>query len=69
MARVVINRAALRQEFRDNDLSRQARILRMLKDDGIPVVGVLGVEGVSGGKLTITYDEVFDDMIYEWEAT
>lgn len=66
MARVIINRAALKREFRDNDLSRQARILRLLKDDGIPVVGVTGIEGVSSGTLTITFDEVFDEMIYEW---
>lgn len=66
MVRVTIDREALKREFRANDFSRQARIMRTLKDAGVPVLGVFGVEGVATGRLAMETDQVFGDLVFEY---
>lgn len=63
---MTIDLRALKHKHGQNDLLVQGELKSRLREAGIPVVGVLGVETVERGRLTLSFDDLFGEAIYEW---
>jgi hypothetical protein len=50
----------------ENAVHRGLHVLNRLRDGGIPVNGVLFIEGVDSGMLEISADDLTCEQIYRW---
>ncbi len=50
------------------EVLKTLHLMKQLREAGIPIVGVLSIDGVETGKLTMYRDQIFQDWVYEWAA-
>jgi len=51
----------------ENEVLRGQVVLTRLRDAGIPAYGILWLRGVAHGVLRMWKDDLFDDIVYQWE--
>lgn len=51
-----------------SDAARGAMIISRLRDAGIPVKGVLTIQGVTHGALTMFHDDMFGQLVCQWSS-
>lgn len=64
MVEVRINAKEL--EDLGNEVLRGQRVLNALTKAGVPALGILWPYGVSRGTLTLSTDELFDELVFAW---
>lgn len=50
-----------------NEAMRQVKLIKLLKEKGIPIVGFIAIERPERGTLTMTWDEVFEELTVTWQ--
>lgn len=43
--------------------------MKALREAGIPVEGAMAITWVSDGELTVTVDDLADELVYTWKGT
>lgn len=51
-----------------SDAAKGAYIINRLKDAGIPVKGVITIQGATHGALTMFEDQMFGDLVIQWRS-
>lgn len=50
----------------ENEVLRQVRIIKRMREAGMPIIGQIAIERPERGVLTIAWDEVFEEMKITW---
>lgn len=58
----------VKDQHKGNQAILGLRVMRQLRERGVPVIGILAPFGVEHGALTITMDDGLDgdEMVYTW---